>query len=749
MGLFHRRYLSVFCFAFLFVSLLLCDVENTLRMILIVLFLVAAVAAVICAGLVKKYRFNFLVISFLLLFSLVAAGNSYLFIGLPRESAQRYEGEHEALVRIVSLEEKGKDSSEYIVRIKRVGEDKTDIKARLFCEFSSDFSYGNVISSSFRIEKANERYAKDKDIMLHVFADTGKTIYFGRGSADNHFLADAIERISRNIRISFSGYVDELYGSDSALLKGFLISDRSDISQKVNGDFRRTGTSHLLSVSGLHVAVLLGAVEVLLRKLFVPKKARCIAISVLAIFYLALTDFSASAVRSVLMLLLVYLSFMLFEDVDSVTSLFVSIAFIVLVSPFSVYDLGMWMSFFATLGLLTVYSFLEKRLPKPKSKSGIKKRIFSWIMAGIRIMLMTLVANVFLLPISWCFFGEISLVSMLVNLATSSISTLYLMLGAISLLCGFIPYVGVAIIWVTKALGSIMLFIISEFAALRGAVISLRFDFVPILMALFIISFAVLMIVDLKRKILICVPAAAFGLAFAACISVFLLTAKPDTVFCSGGNSDFLISHDGLKTSVLDVSDASSRSKKLLLVNVGEYTTEIESYIITDVQKKHPDFIESLLTKMPIRRIYLPMDTAKVDYIRQICKVAEEYRADVSFYNSGQRIEIFASVRIAPFFQNNNGSTSVFAYLEGEGTVITYSDKTEDKKAFLAGAKSSYFLFGEHSKPNNNSSSPSRVEADTKLIFSSEERYKSSAARGWENRKYILDKNSTLIKYGQ
>ena len=78
-----------------------------------------------------------------------------------------------------------------------------------------------------------------------------------------------------------------------------------------------------------------------------------------ALFYLALTGFALSTVRAFLMTSIVYLAYVLQDESDKLTTLLFSL-FIILVSfPYAVYDIGMWLSFLAVLGIFIAGYFIE------------------------------------------------------------------------------------------------------------------------------------------------------------------------------------------------------------------------------------------------------------------------------------------------------------------------------------------------------------------------------------------------------
>ena len=137
-----------------------------------------------------------------------------------------------------------------------------------------------------------------------------------------------------------------------AFLAALIVGDRSDLSGNTRLNFARLGISHILALSGMHLAILSFAINAVLIKVNVKKKTRVCIMICLVIFYMALTGFMSSVLRAGLMLLISYILFLLLNKSDSLTSLAISVFIIVLIDPTSVYDMSLWLSAFATLGVV-------------------------------------------------------------------------------------------------------------------------------------------------------------------------------------------------------------------------------------------------------------------------------------------------------------------------------------------------------------------------------------------------------------
>ena len=313
MELFHRRYLCLFSFLFLLTAVCATILTGVAEFFALAVLLILLLLAVIFFIFLKKYRFVCAVILCSVAFSFFAMLSSFLFITIPQTKALSYTADCTAAqIKVLSCEYSDDKSSEYVARIERIGEEPLNIKAYLYCDFYSELDYGDRMIGSFRIEEPTGHESDQKDILLVLDAIKDEPIFYKRADSESFFSVDGIMRICQHIRKLFGNYTDGIFGDASALVKGFLVDDRSDIPTHVQTDFKRSGTTHLLAVSGLHITVLLGSLDIVLRKLRVPKLPRCAAVSVAAILLLALNNFSGSAVRAVFMLYAVYMSYLFY-----------------------------------------------------------------------------------------------------------------------------------------------------------------------------------------------------------------------------------------------------------------------------------------------------------------------------------------------------------------------------------------------------------------------------------------------------
>ena len=263
----------------------------------------------------------------------------------------------------------------------------------------------------------------------------------------------AFGRIRERILHGITRYVGDGVSDNTLIARCMLLGDKTGITKQLKNLFRSAGISHILSVSGLHLSVLFMAVSTVLRlKKRNPRRrfATAEAVSCIIIFiYMALSGFTPSIMRAGLMLIIMNLHSVLRFHIgkagikrsasgfDSLSSLFLAGALICTVSPYSVFDVGMQLSFMSTLGILLSSYALDGYFDKTK-------HLPLKMLTGS--LIVTVSAVSFTLPICVYNFGTLSLVSAVSNILVSPIAMpllmLLLVLGILSLLPEFALVVG-------------------------------------------------------------------------------------------------------------------------------------------------------------------------------------------------------------------------------------------------------------------------------------------------------------------
>ena len=139
---------------------------------------------------------------------------------------------------------------------------------------------------------------------------------------------------------------------DHALLRALLLGDSDPELRDVQEQFKRTGTSHHLAISGLHVAVLGGFVFGICRLLCLPPRASACIMSGFVVLYGLIALPSPPVVRSVLLCSAFALGLVSRRSLDPVQLLAVTVLAMLVYHPIDLYNAGFQLSFGTVLGLM-------------------------------------------------------------------------------------------------------------------------------------------------------------------------------------------------------------------------------------------------------------------------------------------------------------------------------------------------------------------------------------------------------------
>ncbi|WP_166238420.1 DNA internalization-related competence protein ComEC/Rec2 [Paenibacillus turpanensis] len=188
----------------------------------------------------------------------------------------------------------------------------------------------------------------------------------------------------------------------SGYMKGLLLGERTDLDPEQYRDYSTIGMTHVLAISGLHVAVMLGGLMGLLR-LFRMTREASYTVSMLFIpVYVLVTGASASVLRAGLMAFLGL--YLLKKDrlKDGVHILCGAAILMLLWNPYYLWDVSFQLSYAVTLALMLWVPPIDSALP-------IRRR---WLRGAIAV---TTAAQAASFPLTIYYFNQLHLLSWLAN----------------------------------------------------------------------------------------------------------------------------------------------------------------------------------------------------------------------------------------------------------------------------------------------------------------------------------------------
>ena len=171
-------------------------------------------------------------------------------------------------------------------------------------------------------------------------------------------------RAANGLRGILARGADALPPRQRSLFLGFVLGDTRGQPVDITDDFRGSGLSHLLAVSGQNVAFVLALAGPFLRR--VGLRARLPATLAVIGFFALLTRFEPSVLRASVMAALAVTAATLGRETSSVRLLALAVTGLVLVDPFLVRSVGFQLSVGACIGIVLLSAPLARALPGPR-----------------------------------------------------------------------------------------------------------------------------------------------------------------------------------------------------------------------------------------------------------------------------------------------------------------------------------------------------------------------------------------------
>lgn len=596
-------------------------------LIFAVLLLFIAVCIVFLAfGIIKPYRFFSIAIVMLILITSFLRGLDVFYRASP--AAEALSGENAYVHATISERYSSGDYyALFIIRLKSVNGVAYDGKALLICEYNSDLQVGY----EFVLRSANVEYVMQlaENEALSFLADEIflSITSFEEGdchilSEGNYTFSDRLDKVNSYLCAKLRNTVR---GDSGRLAAAMLLGDKSALTAVMYRDFSRAGISHYLAVSGLHVSIVTAIVSLFLVNLRVRRGIRNTLIISFALGYLLLLGFPVSAVRAVTMLTIVFIAYSLGDNSDTLNSLGIAAAMIVVLSPVSVFDKSFILSFCATLGIaafLPVFNSLPRKFAESKKKDKEKKEkkqgARKFLLRGVRYVLtavMTTLAavSVTLLPSAFMF-GETAVYALYSNLILAPVGVPMLTSSLLCLFLGKTPYLGDALVYTVEACSEYMLTVAAEISDIRGASVSLVSRGVLAVVIIFSVILFAAMIIKTKHKAwLLMIPA-----AYPLILCMIMQTAVADlpkttelTCLSTEDGEGFVLQlHD--ETVLIDVSDGSYTGLNTLSsIAKQNGATEFDTLMLTHYHTSHISTLSRFISDQKVRRVLLPYPTTE------------------------------------------------------------------------------------------------------------------------------------------
>ena len=466
---------------------------------------------------------------------------------------------------------------------------------------------GDLVKGRFSLRAADTRYGERYDSNpargVYLIVYTRSRLY----PSGHRF---SLRSLASAWNAKLCGRIRLVFPEDSrAFFQALMLGEKSDLYKDdvLYLSMSRAGLMHMVAVSGMHIAFLVG----MLRQL-IGNTRRASLLSILLIWcFVMLTGSTPSAVRAGLMQTVALLAPIFGREEDPPTSLLFALALILLWNPFAAGSVSLQLSF-ASLAGIELFSDRIRNAVLNAAPKGLPWRIRNYLSSNLANSIGVLV---FTAPLIGLHFGTVSVLSPLTNMFTLWAVPICFGLGY---LCCFVSLIlipaGKLLAWLLSWLARYIVWIAKVFSAPGFSCLYLCLKWNWLWLALVYLLFIVFALAIRKSRLRWFIPTtlAVFSLfALLTATRLYYGNAPGYMTAVDVGQGQSLVVFSGEQTVVVDCGNIYS------LDNAGDRTgsylcsrgrEEIDLLVLTHLHADHADGVTRLMAFLPVREILIGSD---------------------------------------------------------------------------------------------------------------------------------------------
>lgn len=220
----------------------------------------------------------------------------------------------------------------------------------------------------------------------------------------------------------------------NALLKALFTADKSDLDSGTKNAFRKSGASHILALSGMHM----GIIYICISKMLIilgnspgSRRIRSLCIIFISGFFTLMTGAAESLVRAFFFITIREICTLTRRHCSGLRTLYISLTLQLATNPLAVNSPGFQLSYLAMAGIFILHPIMESWYPEGQALDPVRKL---WSLFSLSIS-----CQVFTAPLSWALFGSFPVYFLITNLMAMPLTTLVMSLSLAVLICHAIP----------------------------------------------------------------------------------------------------------------------------------------------------------------------------------------------------------------------------------------------------------------------------------------------------------------------
>lgn len=431
---------------------------------------------------------------------------------------------------------------------------------------------------------------------------------------------------------------------------GILLGDITCVSDDVKEDFKNSNLLHMLAVSGSHVTYILIGAQKCLKN--VDKRFQKWILILFLLFFIKLTGETPSVIRAGIMGILIIASWICRRKSDVLNNIAISCFVILLINPYSIYNLGFILSYAGTLGIIFYYDCIYALITKKVHflidiSQGIPllNKLIKYLITTTSV---SIAANILIMPIMIYYFNNISFVFLISNILVSSLFTIILFLTfAITIISFLSINLASFISPILEILVNVLNYQTALSAKLAVFDVIIPTPSIITIIVVYVIIFLMKNTIISKKHSKKIIKFLVIGYIIISIIFVTVKNFKQEmklyfidvgqgdsTLIITEHNKKILIDGGGSNTE-FDVGE-----QTLLPYLLDRKIICLDFIIISHFDSDHCRGVFTVLRKLDVKNVCISAHGQESENYNEFIKIANEKKLNVIFVNKGDKIKI-------------------------------------------------------------------------------------------------------------
>jgi ComEC/Rec2-related protein len=279
----------------------------------------------------------------------------------------------------------------------------------VYLKDTKTLSYGEELILFGKARRPHRAFKSGVAAVMHL-QNSSKLIRLNKNKGD------IIRRSAFYLKNKIEGiFLKHLSPLAAGIVDAMVLGEKGHISPVIYDAMVKSGTVHILVVSGFNVGIIAFISGLFLKILRIPRKLRYFLIIVVLILYCFITGASTPVVRATVMGIFLILGYILRREADITNSFSLAMLFILFVDPQALFSISFQLSYISVAAIVYLYPRLRSFLKVERIKINPLKLIVDGCLVSFSAWLgtmgfiayyfkifspVTLLANIFVVPLA-------------------------------------------------------------------------------------------------------------------------------------------------------------------------------------------------------------------------------------------------------------------------------------------------------------------------------------------------------------